>query len=309
MSSHCLLKKILQKLAENLQISSCISFDLHMPAVFYIYTHNCFYHGCIVWFVVTRLTATSRFLTQFLYLQEIFYQSTTWVTNMAWISSYLYNNASLEINIFRWRTLCPATSFVRRTKFSNIMFQLWALVISDIFHILDRLTVDSLGFHDTIQWKRANLRCKASFHSSLVSCIILHWRKPTESLENIFLVAIKYSTGQNVRQIKSRVGQNRIFKFSVGQMSDVRRYFKACNVVVTWPRSSVVRALGQHSKGRRLDSHRGQEYFSAGQVRIKTRSNTTNIISPEYVTNTKTTEHTVVQLLVNYVYPLLSQCA
>ena len=32
---------------------------------------------------------------------------------------------------------------------------------------------------------------------------------------------------QNVRQIKSRVGQNRIFKFSAGQMSDVRRYFKA----------------------------------------------------------------------------------
>ena len=36
---------------------------------------------------------------------------------------------------------------------------------SVIFHILHRLTVDSLGFHDTIHWKiakQANLRCKAT---------------------------------------------------------------------------------------------------------------------------------------------------
>ena len=30
-------------------------------------------------------------------------------------------------------------------------------------------------------------------------------------------------------KLKSRVGQNRILKFSAGQMSDVRRYFKACH--------------------------------------------------------------------------------
>ena len=73
--------------------------------------------------------------------------------------------SSLEMTIFSWRALCPATSSVCRTKFSNIMFQLWALAISDIFHILHRLTVDWLGFHDTIHWKRAkqvNLRCKAT---------------------------------------------------------------------------------------------------------------------------------------------------
>ena len=49
--------------------------------------------------------------------------------------------------------------------------------------------------------------------------------KTIESLENLFLVAIKI-----FRRIKSRIVQNRIFKFSAGQMSDVWRYFKACHV-------------------------------------------------------------------------------
>ena len=35
------------------------------------------------------------------------------------------------------------------------------------------------------------------------------------------------STGQNVRQIKSCAGYNRILTFLAGKMSNVRRYFKA----------------------------------------------------------------------------------
>ena len=74
------------------------------------------------------------------------------------------------------------------------------------FHILHRLNVDSLGFHDTIHWKIAKTskfemygnetrwndeRSRGSFQSSLVSCIIFQWKKNVESLENLILVAIK----------------------------------------------------------------------------------------------------------------------
>ena len=113
-----------------------------------------------------------------------------------WFDSQWLPTTSLEINIFSWRTLCPATSSVRRTKLSNIMFQLWALAISDIFHILRRLTVDSLGFHhDTIHWKRSkqvNLRCKAT---RLVGT--------TCGAEEVFIVhssPASYNTGKNYRE-------------------------------------------------------------------------------------------------------------
>ncbi len=43
--------------------------------------------------------------------------------------------ASLEINIFSWRTLCRSTFSVRRTKLPDIMFQLWAQIFN-LFRIL-----------------------------------------------------------------------------------------------------------------------------------------------------------------------------
>ena len=104
--------------------------------------------------------------------------------------------ASLEINIFSGRTLSPATSSVCHTKFSNIMFQLSALEISDIFHILYRLTVNTLGFHDTIHWKRpkqVNLRFKATRLAGT-----------TYGAEEVFIVhssPASYYTGKNCREL------------------------------------------------------------------------------------------------------------
>ena len=68
--------------------------------------------------------------------------------------------------------------------------------MSDIFHILHRLTVDSLGFHATIHWNRAkqvNLRCKATRLAG-----------KTCGAEEVFIVhssPASYYTGKNYREL------------------------------------------------------------------------------------------------------------
>ena len=100
------------------------------------------------------------------------------------------------------------------------------MTIFNIFPILHGLTVDSPGFLDIMDCKIAKELIKFDMYWYLRHRNIQSNGR-THFIAGHFLWQYKSSTGQNVRQIESCAGQNRILTFSAGQMSGVRRYFKA----------------------------------------------------------------------------------